>query len=56
MHDGSLLVAHVQGAGGFAARGGEVVIIFGRGVVLDALVVAADVSFFPAEELEHEDN
>ncbi len=56
MHDGSLLVAHVQGAGGFAAGRGEVVIIFGRGVVLDAFVVAADVSFFPAEELEHEDN
>lgn len=56
MQDGGLLVAHVQGAGCFAARGGEVVIIFGRGVVLDAFVVAADVSFFPAEELEHEDD
>jgi hypothetical protein len=25
-------------------------------VVLDAFVVAADVSFFPTEQLEHEDN
>ncbi len=56
MHDGGLLIAHVQGAGGFAARGGEVVVIFGRGVVLDAFVVAADVSFFPAEQLEHQHN
>ena len=56
MHDGCLLVTHVQSPGCFTSRRGQVIIILRRRVVLNAFIVPSDISFLSPKQLQHQYN
>ena len=56
MHDRSLFITHVQCSCSFATRRCQVIVVLGRGMVLDTFIVPSDISFLPSKQLQHQYN